>query len=226
MSVASTETLGRIKTIYVDLDGTLVTCNSFHRWLIFTIMIGEVKYSTKLRIMLICLKRLIGNITHWDMKREVLKIVTPNKEGRRRDDDVRFAKVLFKYLNKDVLGFINLMRKNGAAVIIATAAPSNYSEVLADRLGFDGCLSTFCVGPAGGEWVENIGVNKRNSIMRDMADRCVNKDECAIITDHFDDIPSMSLVSVTVWVGKADRKCLPGQFSAYTIDKQSFNLKM
>ena len=172
------------QVVVVDLDGTLVTVNTFREYLLFSAktLVRSLHLPAVAKIMSAMLARKLRWISHSAMKRRVL-VAT---QSLISDDDVdSFVRLLLSKVNVRVLDMLERYRKDGCNILLATAAPQLYACDLAASLHFDGCVATPEV--TGPEWCENVGEAKLVSVRNYITG--IGGELAAVITDHYDDIP-------------------------------------
>jgi phosphoserine phosphatase len=179
----------------IDLDGTLLNTNTFHKWMFFLLKKSFLNHpQDSLKLIYIALLRLVKQITHTQMKYKILQISEAQHYQKYIDD---FVGTLDIYLNKEVLKFI----KNDDTInILATAAPELYAKNIAKLYGFEFCLATPSTNTK--HWYENIRDNKKNSLLTLMNSMKIDKVDI-VITDHHDDIPIMLLAKSVILVNSS-----------------------
>ncbi|WP_289158264.1 HAD family hydrolase [uncultured Muribaculum sp.] len=171
-------------TVVIDLDGTLLDCNTFRRYIMAMSKTMAVRchiYDLMVVVVFVVLRG-VRVISHARMKRQVLK--TTGKyatEEWLRD----FSTRLFDYRNNRVLDVIRYYKEKSYGVIIATAAPANYATWIADRVHVGVCLATPM--DVDDDWEEFSGERKLEAVMQ-----YLNKaggELTTVVTDHYDDLP-------------------------------------
>lgn len=154
----------------VDLDGTLLRCNSFTEFVKF---IFRRKPSLRFQLALIVLRRKLRLLSHSEAKQHILHLVA----GKLHGGDINsFITRLHRYLNDDVVAFVSSCPKK----LLATAAPALYARPLGDSLGFDEVVAT----EIGGD--ENKGEKKLDSVRKSGV---TFGPGVAVVSDHSDDMP-------------------------------------
>lgn len=159
-------------TAIVDLDGTLMRCNTFTEFVKFLF-----RRFPRLRVPLAWIVgiRKLRLISHIAAKRRIVKLAEKKGKLTQRDID-DFIDTLLPRINAEV----DAMSRQASTRLLVTAAPSIYAERLGLRLGFDRVFSTPPDGP------EMRGERKVEAL------------ECAgipfdadtlLFTDHRDDLP-------------------------------------
>lgn len=156
--------------IIVDLDGTLVDCNSFTEFVKFMFR----RYPReRWRLLAIVLKRKLRLISHHKAKEKIVEIA----QGVMREDAVNDFVV---FLLKRVRPLLRNRLQTGERVILATAAPSLYAYPLASALGITEVCATVP------EKEENNGERKLRNVERLGV---IFAPDTTVITDHYDDLP-------------------------------------
>lgn len=159
-----------MRVAIVDLDNTLVGCNSFTEFVKF--LFAEFP-RMRLRLLWIVGLRKLRLITHFAAKRRIVSFA--DKVLSESDID-RYLDRLLKRVNEDVE---ELSRQSGRRILI-TAAPSIYAERLGARLGFTSVLSSKPGFPEmRGEM--KVRAAEQAGIPFD--------EETSVFTDHHDDLP-------------------------------------
>lgn len=171
-------------TVVVDLDGTLLDCNTFRRYIMAMAKLLAARcqvYDFMVVVFFVALRG-VRMISHSSMKRRILKTTSKYAtEEWLRDFSMR----LFDYSNKRVLDVIRYYKEKSYGVIIATAAPANYATWIADRVHVGVCLATSM--DVDGNWEEFSGERKLQGVMQ-----YLNKaggELTTVVTDHYDDLP-------------------------------------
>lgn len=172
------------KAIVVDLDGTLVSVNTFSRFMLFSTLLlarrGLIAGAS--RIIASAVARKTRFISHSRLKHTVLGVT---ERLMTATDIEKFVDTLSKFIRPEVVALVDNYRRRGYTTLLATAAPSLYAAPLAARLGFDGCVATLSVDAAGEAWRENSREAKLDSVKVWLDDRHYTIG--AVITDHHDD---------------------------------------
>ncbi len=173
------------KVIVVDLDGTLLSVNTFHKWMIFLFKKSLLKNPLdSVKILAIIAFRLIKVYNHKEMKYRILQISEATRYKKYLDE---FVDELDAHLNDEVL---QLIKENDVISVLATAAPSLYARRVADRYGFIHCVAT--PESSAQIWFENIKEKKRESLEK-LLDSIEIKEVDIVLSDHHDDIPIMEM---------------------------------
>ena len=165
------------KVLVIDLDGTLMSVNTFHYYIKFICYsyLKLLKLKSLFLILGVVVLRVFKIVSHSVMKFEILKIV----ETTDSLDHESFVVNLLKFLNP----ILEIKQGDFDLKILATAAPENYSKIIAEKLDFDYCIATNSK-----DKLENIRENKLHNV------KCllkkINKTHVDLfISDHIDDLP-------------------------------------
>jgi len=179
------------KIVVIDLDGTLIKSNSFHKWILF--MLKKSFFRNRmdfLKLSFIVVKRAFKLITHTQMKYNILKI-SEKKCYVSEVDEFIFS--LEKDINENVLEIIDKNNIN----ILATAAPEIYAKKFAEKLKFNFWSTT--PNTYTNKWFENIRQNKAISLQK-ILER-LGRERCdLVVSDHSDDYEIMKLSKEVVFV--------------------------
>lgn len=159
-----------METLVIDLDGTLIDCNSFTE---FVKHLFAQLPEARLKIFAIVALRKLRLITHLEAKRRIVAIA--QKHLQKVDID-KFIEKLLTHIRPSLERRIQMADR----VILATAAPEIYVIPFAQALGIEEVTAT----PTNG--AENRGTVK----LRNVEKAGVKFDrDTIVITDHYDDLP-------------------------------------
>lgn len=206
--------------VVVDLDGTLISTNSFHKWMIYLFKKTLIyNLFDTVKILYIVFLRIFKIITHSQMKYKILSI----SESLRYSDIVDdFIEQLDTYINQEVLKFTKNTGQNQIN-ILATAAPEIYAKRIASKYGFQYCISTPAISK--NNWYENIRDRKRKTLKNLLNTLNLNYIDI-VLSDHHDDIAIMKLAKKIYLVNATKRTknfLKENQLSYFSIDTN--NLK-
>ena len=176
------------KALAIDLDGTLLSTNTFRDYLSYcgNIAVHTFRWGLALRIVWWVMLRKLRLISHSRMKHALLAATASfiQRDGRL---DV-FVEQELLCLNRQVLQLVEQYRSRGHLLVLTTAAPDIYARPIAEDLHIDLCSATLLPSEVViGSWQENVGAEKVRSLQRLLQ---VHKAELdAVITDHQDDMP-------------------------------------
>ena len=163
----------------IDLDGTFVNVNTFHKWMIFLVKRSLVtNFFDTIKLLSYFAMRYAKVITHQQMKHKVLKISEKACYSLHVDT---FVQGLEEYINPDVKAFI----REDVISILATAAPSLYAKKIAQKYQFTYAISTPSTSHK--PWSENIREKKAEAL--EYLFQSLDTKGCdTLLSDHHDDI--------------------------------------
>lgn len=185
--------------IACDLDGTLISINSYRHWVIASVLVAlltaQIGYLG--RVFQSCLGRLDGSLTRWDMKRMLIRSAADSGPLRWFSGRL-FSKYVRLFTRRNVLAQIKKSSSPSATTFMVTAAWEMYCNELLRLYGFDRVISTKTYDDE-----ENIGINKVKSISKSI--NINNNYKIIVLTDHHDDIPLAKLASEVYLVSPTSR---------------------
>ena len=186
-----------MKIVGLDLDGTLVRCNSFPLWVkhVFISLIKDIEVYKAMLILAYYSMRLTRLVNHAAFKRRLISLDIPNSYN------YSFSKLLIgRYVNRPLLN--HLASSQPAKVYITTAAPHCYAQYIPEFLDFpvQAVIATQWIN---GEFFENFGDKKVVSFKR------LNEGRCDLFcTDHYEDLPMMMWSKEVILVSPKEGTCL------------------
>lgn len=181
--------------VIVDLDGTFVSCNSFHLWIRF---IWKKSFSTlpfiatielNFFLLKLFLLRKCSILDHSNFKKEIQilwsKFFSDYKKKLLLE---KFNDELDQFVSKNIHDELLALSNRSNKIILATAAPSEYAKPFSSRYSFfHSCLST----PSANDltWFDNIRKKKKDCVTQTFSSDIKNSDEIILFTDHSDDLP-------------------------------------
>lgn len=191
------------EVLVLDLDGTLIPYNSFHRWLADLVRRGVP--GSPLRGRLTALAAVAGRgarvASHQRMKLSVMaawRDLARQAPERAQAQAANFADRLLADFRPELLGLVAEARRKGAPCLLATAAPEDYAAEL-NRSGlFDGILSSRIVK---GILDENRYERKRDNVLAELSRRGWEGRAVVLATDHRDDAPLCDAARFVYWYG-------------------------
>lgn len=194
------------KVLVVDLDGTLFKINTFHYFIkyLFFKCILSFKFWLLFQLFLALSSRLFR--THAEMKYQVLKLI----QHRTDIDYLDFLNTI--YIKKRDLTI--LKDESFDIKILATAAPTCYANIIAEKEQFQVCLGTDFPDSNFNSTFENSKKVKKENVMNYLKGKNVNEID-ALVTDHIDDLALMKLAKRTIII--APSKNLLNQLKQFSI---------
>lgn len=187
------------KIIIIDLDGTFVSVNTFHKWIKFLFIETLKKFQLirVTRILTIITLRALKWIDHAKMKQMILEI---SEKSIQQKQIRQFVTTLNPYVNKNLL---DIIQNSSNTTILATAAPLLYAQSIKGFYHFDYILATNNITQS--PWQENIREIKAKNVQKLFEKHAWKIQESILYTDHHDDMPLMHLVSCTYLVNASEK---------------------
>lgn len=178
------------KLVVVDLDGTLVDGNTLRIYIRH--LLRQASGGMRLKIVTFLAARMLRLISHRKMKFGVLDAVPHDKATLSQ-----FAEDIKRRLNPTVVSLLDRYRKQGATILLATAAPDIYIPYIWD------CdyVATQTVG-------NKVRLECRGSEKLRVVNEFIGKTFTfeAFITDHHDDLPLLEAGAAVNYLVKPSAK--------------------
>lgn len=203
------------RPVYIfDLDGTLLSCNSFPAWAMHMLR-GRVPHrgrrrqaATALAVARLLMRRKLGRLRHAALKQRLQAVWRSATLGDAGAHAMRLSDVLERYLRPNMADVLRQVRTGQVDAVLATAAAGEYAHALGRRLGFSDVLAS-----DGGS--DNLGEEKCRRVLAFLAERNWSVRPRIVFTDHVDDLPLMRASDLVCWFGPDDEQAevarqLPG----------------
>ncbi|MDR0873714.1 MAG: haloacid dehalogenase-like hydrolase [Prevotellaceae bacterium] len=179
-----------------DLDGTLISFNSFQYWLVFSFIAALFFFRIDYNWLIFktTLQRVFGKIDRFTFKEKMMNFHEQNKDKKFiKCCNASFASFLKRKTKKSLL---NKHEKS----LLATAAPDCYVKYYVTKMN---CFENYSASYiAKGILQENIGERKLQSTMQLIGNKPHN---IVLYTDHFDDVPLAQKACEVFLVCPADK---------------------
>ncbi len=193
-----------------DLDGTILSINSFPQWVLFMIKgdFGDLGLLSRiilsLRTAFILALRKGGMMDHRKAKQHFQKLwhKACAKDASQSGAE-NFQKQLMKKTRPNIEGCLELARHKENHAILATAAAGEYAKPLGEKLGFDNIITTPSYSDGFGK--ENVREEKRDRVMTFIENKGWNDKIRIFFTDHEEDLPLAKNAHITLWFGPDDK---------------------
>jgi len=182
----------------IDLDGTFVSVNTFHRWMKFLFMqtVKKFQFISSLKILFVIALRYTKQIDHATMKYKVLQI---SENIITQKQIQHFVESVQPYVHPKLLSMVQAPE---TLTVLATAAPLLYAQSIKEMYGFDFVLATPHTTDT--PWQENIRTHKAKNLHTLFMQQHLDAEQATLYTDHYDDIPLMKLVLETSLVNASE----------------------
>ncbi len=184
------------RTLFVDLDGTLVLGNSYTEFLWACWCYG----GRRMRISLLgamTIRVVLGRPGRLRMKSAVARGFGNLDERRQQVILDATLAALRRVLSQPVRQKVESFRAEGWGTVLATAAFDSYANPFSEECGFDDCIASPPAIP-GVQWQECSGVIKADKCRALAAINGGGKPQMAAISDHPDDLPLLRICSSVV----------------------------
>lgn len=192
------------KAIVVDLDGTLLRTNTFIHYIKFVfeeaLVQGNVFKAGWIGL-LVFLRKIRIISSHEKLKKDILISSRRYVSSYMMEE---FATILYEYENKRVVSLMEKYRNKGFFTILSTAAPSVYAEIIGNHYHFDFVCSTAI--PTDENWRENVNEQKKKNTFALLEQNSLEM--AVLVTDHYDDLPLLSVVKEVNYVVNPSYKTL------------------
>lgn len=188
--------------VYIfDLDGTVVSCNTFPLWVMHMLrakvphgnrMQGAVTAAAVGRLLL---WRKLGRLRHRVLKQRLQAIWRRATAGDSGDHAMRFATLMQRHVRPNMAGLLSQVRGGEIDAVLATAAAGEYGHALGRRLGFAHVLAS--------DQEDNLGEAKLRGVLAFLAGHGWSQRPRVVFTDHVDDLPLMLACDAVCWFGPA-----------------------
>ncbi len=171
------------KLLVIDLDGTFVSVNTFHKWMKF-LFVEELKkfhIISIFKILKTVLQRATKSITHAQMKFTILQL---SEKQVTQSQVESFVDSLEQYIHQDILKQLN---HHANISVLATAAPLLYAKSIQEKYMFSHVIATNNTSHM--PWEENLRDVKKKNLLLLMKEHNISDYPTTIYTDHHDDLP-------------------------------------
>lgn len=188
-----------------DLDGTVLSVNSFRNWVRYLLYGRFAAYGMVARAGL-SLKTLLVMV-----ERKLLRQEHAVTKGRLQrlwsqavaDDPAALAGLVTELVATVRLNLQEILTRIAAQeqdAVLATAAAEDYALALGQRLGFRHILATPPLGDGrGGQ--QNLGIVKRDRTLAFLQQQGWEARPKIFFTDHAEDMPLIAVSDIVFWLG-------------------------
>lgn len=168
--------------VVIDLDGTLMRCNTFSRFTLWVwqLLMRRGRWGTAARIARTVARRKLRRLSHAAAKHEILAAA---RGALRREDWSWFASTLRGQIRPEVAALIESGRY---VTLLATAAPQEYAVAVGRQTGVDAVIATQWT-PDPSDYCECRGEEKLRRVKAFAQGRGLEVE--GVLTDHHDDLP-------------------------------------
>jgi phosphoserine phosphatase len=198
-------TIGDRPVLIVDLDGTVLSINSFRRWVLFLLRgrfpgigrLARARLATATASLL--LARRLHLVDHETLKRALQGLWQRATAFDQGAAERAFLVELDGYVRPSLRPLLAAIAAGEHDAILATAAAGDYAEAFGVRLGFRHVLATKRVRVRG--VLSNDGDRKREAVLELLGALGWRERPLVLLTDHEDDLPLVRLCPTVYWFG-------------------------
>jgi phosphoserine phosphatase len=196
--------------LILDLDGTVLTVNSFHHWVLYLARARFPHLSLFGRLHIagatvaLLARRKLGLLRHEAFKWHLQQLWQTATVGDGGVCEKALVRELMRFVRPELASVLSAIAAGKTDAILATAAAGDYATALGRRLGFADVLATLATRAA--TEPSNVGEHKRDAVLRLIAQRGWEDRPRVLFTDHADDLPLIRICDTVYWFGSpADR---------------------
>jgi len=213
--MSSAASLGRLISVddwdnsilIIDLDETLITCNSFPLWVKYCLFSGNLRL--KIGVLRIMLQRKILRYSHAKTKNNLQKLWA--KFASEKDLENLTAGLQQK-INPVFFEVLEDIKTGRVEAILATSAAAIYARGFAEKIGFKHILASETDGE------ESRAEEKVRRVLELIEKNGWQSLKKIFCTDHLEDLPLMLLSDKIIWFGSEnDMKFLRENYSQLDI---------
>lgn len=203
----------------LDLDGTILSVNSFRVWSLFMIRGRFPHLAPRRRARVagaalgVLIQRKMGLTSHAELKYQMQTLWKAAVQGDNGACEQKLIAELQAYVRPELVTILAGIAQGRIDGVLATAAAGDYAYALGKALGFQHILATSPTRRPTDP--DNMGESKLNAVLNFLRDRNWLDRPRALFTDHRDDLPLIKACPSVYWFGKtgeADRieRTIPG----------------
>ena len=208
--------------VVFDLDGTVLSVNSFPLWAMAMIR-GRFprlpwwrRAVVSLRTFRALAARKAGMISHETLKWRLQRLWQDAVRGDGGAAERDFADRLARFVRPALTGVLAAVADGRIEGVLATAAAADYAEALGRALGFRHVLATPRLREEGTPGT--VGVRKRDAVLHYLDRRGWSDRPVVFLTDHAEDLPLILRSHTVYWFGKeSERRVMASRLQPHGI---------
>lgn len=191
--------------VILDLDGTVLSVNSFRHWVAYMLraqyprMAAGRRLGLALRAGGALAARKAGLTGHEALKRRLQDVWGRAVSGDGGAAVADFNDRLLRHVRPEMAPVLEAAGDGRIDAVLATAAAADYARDLGRLLGIPDVLATPAGRGAGTP--SNIGPHKRDTVLDFLARRGWSDRPRILFTDHEDDLPLIAVSDTVYWFG-------------------------
>ena len=208
--------------IVFDLDGTILSINSFRLW-VSQMIGGPMPGMPLLRRAFLSLAsikalaaRKAGMTSHETLKWTLQRHWQWATRGDGGAGERELVQRLCGYVRPELISLLSAVADGRLDGVMATAAAADYAEAFGKLLGFRHILATPRVREEGSP--STVGVRKRDAVLAHLAGLGWHNRPIIFFTDHVEDLPLILRSHTVYWFGsEEERRVLAGRLKDVSI---------
>lgn len=197
--------ISMVEPVYIfDLDETILSVNSFPRWVVYLVRgkFGGLSPFARLRLSLttaiILAARKAHLCNHIAAKQRFQTLWSEAiSHDPQQEALTTFINTLTKTIRPVMQDALNLTKQDA---VLATAAAGEYAYALGQTLGFKHVIAT--KSRAEGFGAENVRTQKRDNVLAFLEQQGWQNRPRIFFTDHHEDLPLIKVSQRVFWFGK------------------------
>ncbi len=192
----------------LDLDGTILSINSFRVWSLFMVR-GRFPHLTarhRARVAAaaigVLIRRKMGLTSHTELKCQMQTLWKTAISGDDGACEGRLIAELQQYVRPELVTTLAGIAQGKIDGVLATAAAGDYAYALGKALGFQHVLATSPTRRPTDP--DNVGESKLNAVVDFLRTQAWQDRPRVLFTDHRDDLPLIKACPTVYWFGKAE----------------------
>lgn len=198
--------------VILDLDGTVLSVNSFRLWVVHMLRARFPHLSAVRRLGIalaagrLLVMRKAGLMGHETLKWQLQQLWRRAVAGESTAEAALIDRLL-SFVRPELSPVLAAVADGRMDGVLATAAVADYAHGFARALALPHVLATPCERPAGTP--SNVGPHKRDAVLGFLADRGWLERPLILFTDHKEDLPLIRVCGTVYWFGaEAERRAL------------------
>lgn len=182
-----------------DLDGTITRKDTFVPYLVNTLLRRPSRWTRIPNLVVLYAQHKLGYITNSELKAHFIRHILGALDSKTLSswNDQFAQKVLNDFVLSDAASEIKNHRAGGATLILATASPDLYVNILGEALGFDQTICTRTTSAENGVFkgeLDSANCYGEAKLHRLVAELKGSREDWHIIaySDHISDLPLLT----------------------------------